>query len=582
MRLLFSISVLLLFLTACSKSSKPQYEYSGGELKMALENEPSTYITRNVSDYYSSSVLSQVMEGLVSIDPHDLTVRPQLASSWQISKDGSMYIFTLRENVLFHPHSVFKTDIDRLLTTEDVQNSIELACGKTSDGTATHAYSFLFKNSLKGSEDFHLQKTKQIEGLKITDKTISFELVEPDDNFLNKLANICAAIISKKVFDVDAEQDMIGTGPFKYHKYKQGSPSSIILIKNEDYYLLDENGFALPYLDKVVFIFENKKLVQLEMFENAEMDIIVGLPTSRITKMLEGRIEDFNSKPPLFLLYNNPLLQTNYYFFNMADERFKSKKVRQAFNYAINREKIGRDILRNQFYELGYYGIVPPISSTFRGYDFESVKRAAYAYNPEKAQKLLSEAGYPQGKGFGSVILRFNIDDIHSAVADEMAQQISQVLGINVNIDGSNFEQKESDASWGKGDIFRSAWTADYPNPETFLTNFYGKMVPKDLSLSSRVNQSRYVNPAFDELYEQARKSKKLSDQMNYFTLAEQELMKDPPIIPLWYSGDIEIVYSRVRNLHLNSLNLFDFTRVYKKDWTKEEYHEKMKQMKSK
>ncbi len=261
----------------------------------------------------------------------------------------------------------------------------------------------------------------------------------------------------------------------------------------------------------------------------------------------------------------------------MLDNRFKNLKVRQAFNYAIDKEKIGTDVLRNQYSELGIYGVVPPISSTFRGYDFEGVKSVSYSFDPEKARKLLAEAGYPGGVGFGSINLRFNINDVNSGVADEFSKQIYSVLGINVNIDGSDFEQLLKDESMAKGEIFRLGWVADYPSPETFLFNFYGKSIPSIKNAPSIINKSRYNNPEFDNYFELAKKSNKLSDQMNYFSKAEKVLMSDPPIIPLWYKGDYGIVYSSVRNLHFNALNLLIYTDVYKKDWTKEELLEKMK-----
>lgn len=540
---------------------------------MPLENEPGTYLTRDVNDVYSADVLNQVMECLVSLDPKDLTVMPQIASSWKISSDGLNYEFILRKNVMFHPHSVFGSDEDRLLTAEDVKSSIENICSKNEAGNAGTAYSFVFEQYLVGAKDFFDGKAKSISGLKINENKVTFVLTEKDNNFLNKLANIACAINSKKIHEANVDQDMIGTGPFKYREYKKDEINSIILIKNEEYYLTDKKGYALPYLDSVIFVLESRKLEQLDQFENHKLDIIRGLPASRITKMLEGRLSDFNSNPPLLVLQNNPELTTNYYYFNMQDERFKKLKVRQAFNYAIDRERIGSEILRRQYSEMGYYGIVPPVSA-FRGYDFEGVKAVSYTYDPEKAKQLLAEAGYPGGVGFGSINLRFNINDIHSAVADEFAQQISQVLGINVNIDGSTFEQLEKDAQMSKAEIFRLAWVADYPSPETFLFNFYGKVVPSNNKKPSLINKSRYRNPEFDKLFETAKKSDKLSDQMLYFAKAEKVMMQDPPIIPLWYEGDFEIVYSNVRNLYFNSLNLFNFREVYKKDWTKEEYLE--------
>jgi len=572
--------LILLVLSACSRESKKQFQYAGGTFSMAIDNEPATFDPTEVSDYYSATVLTQIMEGLVSFDPKDLKIKPQIASSWKISDDGLTYEFTIRKNVYFHPHKIFKNQKDRLLQISDIEYSIKKACSKNSKGEAPHAFSFLYKDNLKGAEAFFEGKAKEIEGLKVSGNKITLQLIQRDDNFLNKLTNICASITSEKIHNGNADTDIIGTGPFLYTKYKQGSPASMILIKNPDYYLTDADGNALPYLDSLNFIFQNRKLDQLEMFENHQTDLITGLPTSRITKMLEGRIKDFNSQngmPALLVMYNNPLLSTNYYFFNMTDPRFANPKVRQAFNYAVNKEKIGRDVLRNQYYELGYYGIVPPINKTFKGYDFEGVKEASYTFNPEKARKLLAEAGYPNGKGFGSVNLRFNIDDIHSAVADEFAQQIFQVLNINVNIDGSTFEQKDEDASSARGDIFRSAWAGDYGSPETFLANFYGKGVPESLNEKSRINQSRYKNPLFDQLFEQAKNSHKKTDAIEFYSKAEKILMQDPPLIPLWYSGDIQIVYSNVRNLHFNALNLFVFKEVYKKEWTAEEYQKAMK-----
>ena len=276
------------------------------------------------------------------------------------------------------------------------------------------------------------------------------------------------------------------------------------------------------------------------------------------------------------ILSNNPLLETNYYFFDMTDERFKDVKVRKAFNYAVDKQVIGRDILRNQYYDLGDYGMTPPISKALKGYDFKSIKEQGYEYDPEKARKLLAEAGYPNGEGFGTVELRYNIDDIHSAVADEFAKQISKVLNINVNIDGSPFNKLIEDGESGNGDIFRLGWSADYPSPESFLVNFYGKNVPKKLSEPSRVNKSRYINPVFDEYFERAMATKKKSDQMKYFSKAEMALLQDPPMIPLWYTGDIAITNSYIRNFHFNPLNYMDFTHIYIKEWTEKEYQQKL------
>lgn len=565
---LVPIVLLIVILTSCG-SDKKQFEYAGGSFKMALDNTPSTFIAREVNDVYSFELLSQVMEGLVSFNAEDLSLQPQIAEKWSISGDGTVFTFTIRDDILFHENPVFKSVDDRKLTVEDVLFTFEKACKPNDEGNPTAAYLFLLSNQVKGAKEYYEGKAKSISGMKIKKNRFEITLINPDQTYINKLANLSASIVSKKIVEAKMEADVVGTGPFCFTKPKEDD--TYVLLKNHDYYLTDNKGNALPYLDSVVFYVQTRKLEQLEMFEQGKTLLISGLPTSRITEMLEGRISDFNAQPPLKELYNNPLLTTQYYFFNMNDPRFKDVRVRKAFNYAIDRKRLADNVLRNQYYEYGIYGITPPISSVFKGYNFAEIKKYGYDFNPELAKQLLAEAGYPGGKGFGNVDLRLDISDLNTAVAEELADQIYQTLGINVNIDGSNFEQRNEDGNMGKGDMFRTAWIADYSSPETFLGNFYGKLVPKEKDMPSSGNQSRYINPLFDKYFEEGRSASQ-KKRLELFSKAEIELMKDPPIIPLWYANDFTLSYSRVRNLKNNPMEFLDLRRVYIKEWTKEEY----------
>jgi ABC-type transport system substrate-binding protein len=543
---------------------------------MAVDYLPSTFIASEVTDVYSQTVLSQIMEGLVSFNPEDLSLQPQLASKWNISPDGSVLTFTLREDVYFHEHELFSSKSDRLMTAEDVKFSIEHACKPTAEGNPTSAYLTLYADQLKGAKEYFEGNSKTISGLKIKGNVVTLELIQPDPTYINKLAQMNASVVSKKIVESQKETDLIGTGPFCFSQITNVDQEKIVLLKNQEYYQSDAKGNALPYLDSVVFVVEPLKLEQLEMFESKKLDLITALPTSRIAEMLEGHINDFNSQPPLMVLYNNPLLTTNYYIFNMTDPRFQDVRVRQAFNYAVNKVELANEVLRNQYYDYGVYGITPPIGSLFKGYDFKGIKEVGYDFDPEKAKKLLADAGYPGGKGFGSVNLRIDIKDLNTAVAEEVAQQIHDNLGINVNIDGSTFEQKDDDASLGRGDMFRTAWVADYSSPETFLANFFGKYVPAERGAESRLNQSRYVNPVFDTYFEKARSTKSGKERFQLYAAAEKELMQNPPMIILWYANDFQLSYSRVRNLKKNAMGLIDLRQVYLKDWTKEEYMKSM------
>ena len=565
---LVPVILLFLILSSCG-SDKKQFEFAGGSFKMALDNTPSTFIAREVNDVYSFELLSQVMEGLVSFNAEDLSLQPQIAEKWSVSGDGTVFTFTIRDDIFFHDNPVFESMDDRKLTVDDVLFTFEKACKPNAEGNPTAAYLFLLSNQVKGAKEYYEGKAKSISGIKVKKNQFEITLKNPDRTYINKLANLSASIVSKKIVEANKETDVVGTGPFCFTKPSDNE--TYILLKNQDYYMVDNKGNALPYLDSVVFYVQTRKLEQLEMFEQGKTLLISGLPTSRITEMLEGRISDFNAQPPLKELYNNPLLTTQYYFFNMNDPRFQDVRVRQAFNYAVDRKRLADNVLRNQYYEYGIYGITPPIGSVFKGYNFSEIKKYGYDYNPEMAKKLLAEAGYPDGKGFGSVDLRLDISDLNTAVAEELADQIYQTLGINVNIDGSSFEQRNEDGNMGRGDMFRTAWVADYSSPETFLGNFYGKIVPKSKDEPSSGNQSRYVNPLFDKYFEQGRSADQ-KRRLELFSKAEIELMKNPPIIPLWYANDFTLSYSRVRNLKNNPMEFLDLRRVYIKEWTKEEY----------
>lgn len=568
--LLFTI--LLLF--ACT--DKTISEKQGGVVRMCLDNEPGTYLSYEISDYYSATVFRQVMEGLVSFNPQTLETQAQLAKSWSVSDDGLIYTFELRNNVYFHPNDAFKNDEERLFVIEDVIKTFELICSPNDKNNSTFAYSYFLKENLKGATDYYNGKTKSISGVVNNNGKLELHLTKKDNSFLYKLAQIYLAIQAKEIIKANAVSDVVGTGPFKYITYKSNDLPSIHLARNEAYYELDEEDKKLPYLDSLTFIFQHRKLEQLDLFENKKVDMILSLPTSKITEMVQGRLSDFNSVPPKLILYRNALLNTNYYNFNMDDPRFKDVRVRKAFNYAINKQRLGREILKNQYNELGFYGIVPPIPSSFRAYDFDKVKEHGYSFNPEKARKLLAQAGYPEGKDFGSVHLRYSIGDVNAAVADEFSQQIYQVLGITVNIDGTSFEQLIDDARKGKGDIFKMAWIADYPSPENFLINFKGTNIPNDSINKSGFNYAKYNNPKYDLLLDQASAMDDIAKKMKTYSKAEMLLLDDAPLIPLWYNGDLQLIYSDVRNIHFNALRMFNFKKVYLKPWTAEEFQNKV------
>ena len=201
MKQLFAIFTLVILITSCSEEEVKQFEFSGGTVTMALDNEPSTYIPRKVLDYYSATVLTQITEGLVGIDPKTTKVVPKLASSWTKSDDGKVYEFILRDDVYFHPHDLFSSKEERLMTSEDVLKTFEMGCAAGSDGETPASYAFMLKGLVKGADEYNAGKAKSISGITAKGNIVRIELVQEDHNFLNKLTNVTASIVSKKIID---------------------------------------------------------------------------------------------------------------------------------------------------------------------------------------------------------------------------------------------------------------------------------------------------------------------------------------------------------------------------------------------
>ena len=563
------ISVFIFIaLTSCGGKVKT-FEFAGGTFSYAISHDPTTFLARKVTDVYSASVVYQVLEGLTCLDPITLEPQPSLAKSWTISEDGLTVVFQIKEGIYFHDNDI--TGNQRELTAADILYSIELACTQVMGEEPSSAYSGIYKGLIEGVEEFYLGEVDKISGIQISGNEITMGLTKPDASFLDKLASANASVVLREAVEAGREADLIGTGPFVFKQYRElDDNTEIILVKNVNYHLKDIDGNQLPYLDTLLFVVESKSLRQLEMFEEGRIQLIEGLPPSRITNMLEGRMADFNSTPPQLILKRKPLLATQYYEFNMLLEPFKDVRVRKAINYAVDRDDIIRSILNNQAHSAGEAGIIPP--AAFSGYASNEIKIHGYTFDPEKAKALLAEAGYPNGEGFPTIDLKFNLGSIHAAVADEFAKDMKKYLNINVNIDGLSFEDKLEGQRNAKGQITRTSWYADYYSPETFLMNFYGKSVPDNPEDPSLLNLCRYKNDNFDNAFEMATAAHDIAERYKYFAEAEKIMMDDAPIIVLWYEETIKVTYSKVRNLRLNEMNYYQFRDVYLKEWSEDEF----------
>ncbi|MGZ3883277.1 MAG: ABC transporter substrate-binding protein, partial [Bacteroidia bacterium] len=435
----------------------------------------------------------------------------------------------------------------------------ELLC---SDRPSNMHFPTVCKDRIVGANEYFENSTKgekqDLKGFKIIDDyTFSITLNNASSIFLQMLANPVTSIISEEAYKTQKENLKCGAGPFKYDD-KNSTATHIVLLRNDDYYGKDEKGNALPYIDTVIVDILESTEAGLNLFKEGKYDYLGSIPSNSVRQVVEENIKAFESSPPSFILERSSEMITQYYVFNINKAPFNNVKVRQAVNYAVDRDKIIDKVLRGQAFGPATNGITPPTFSSYKISDIDG-----YNFDPEKAKKLLIEAGYPGGIGFPEVLLLVNSGNSrNNTVAAEIQKQLKDNLNINVSFESLPNGEKFNLQVKGKGDMFRDGWIADYPSPESFLSVFYGEPVPSDTSKVSYPNTQRYKNAEYDKFYKMGRDSRIKDSSNYYFMKAEQILMKDAPLMPLWYESNYRLITARVKNFYVNPLRYFDLTRV--------------------
>ena len=534
-------------------SQKADHPKSGGELRL-IENEIFTsLLPYSIEESVGYRVASQIHNSLLKFNPKNLTVEPSIAKSWEVNDEQTKYIFHLRNNVFFHNDECFSNRENSKLSPYDIVHTFELLCGELYNNEHN-----MILNNLLGAEDFHNKKKESIEGIKIIDdSTISFELNKPTPSIIYLFASTHTSITSKLAYDKYGTSIVNGCGPFKYSGLSKDS-SSMQLTKNENYFLKDSEGNSLPYLDSITVLIKKENDILSEMFVNNKIMVLPEIRENEVEQLFETYHKEFDDKN--YLVDRKVLMSTNCYEFNVSKAPFDNVKVRQAFCYAINKKSLIENIMKGQA-KLGNRGIVPFIE-TFNNYNYDSLK--GYDYNPEKAKKLLTEAGYPNGKNFPEVSLELSIgNSVHTKTAKEFQNQIQNVLNVSVTIDQESRKQKINRAATGKSNMFHFTWLSQYPSPIEFLNLFYSGNKLQKTDDYMWPNVARFKNKLYDQTIEKALVTSDVKNRYKLFSDAENILLHEAPMLVLWYPEEYNIIHGYVKNLHFNEMLHFDYTKVY-------------------
>ncbi len=549
----------------------------GGVFIFAEDEKIQTLFPASVEDIGSAHVVSQMHEGLLKLTQQDLSISGALAEKWEVNDEMTEFTFTLKKGVKFHDNACFEGGKGREVKATDVKNSYEILCTK---GVSDNVFQNTFKDRLLGATEFYNGEAESIAGIEVVDDyTIKLKTVKPSSSFLYIIANPVTSVIAKESYLKDGKKSMVGIGAFMYNE-KKSTKTNIVLKRNPNYHVTDKFGNQLPYLAGIEVKIIEEDINSLEQFMNGELSMIYGLPSEKVSEIVQSNYQDFSSKPPKFILMNQSEMVTHYYEFNLTKKQFQDPRVRKAFAMAVDRTKIYEDVLKEQAAgngprqnRTGNYGLVPPIYQ-FKDYDTSLTR--GYTFNPEMAKKLFAQAGYPNGKGFPTINLELNYGgSVNSRVANAISNMWTRTLGVNVELNQVSREQKMEDAKYGRADIIRSAWVADFPSPETFLTIVYGKNVPESLDEPSHPNSMRYKNPKFDELYEKGLAAKTEAERLNYFAQAERIMLDDCPLVILWYAMNYRLLKSNVHNFYNNSMDYFDLSNIFMRTITAEDMKKK-------
>ncbi len=583
MKHLFVVLTSLLFLIGC-KSEGPKTDsngapalgfdlketkggkYYGGVFHYNEEEYFRDLFPLNITEVIGHRISTNIYEGLVTVEQSNLKIKPALAESWEISEDGKQYTFKIRKGVKFHDDPCFPGGKGREVTAKDFKFSFDLLCSKVPNNEGF----WIFKDKIVGASD-HFEQTGAgktiaggVSGIKlIDDYTIQLTLKEPFSDFIRLLVTPFTTVMAKEAYDKYGSKGLrthaVGTGPFSLAKVSDNE--AVLLRKNPNYWAKDSEGNSLPYLNGIRVGFIKEKKSSLLEFSKGKMHMLYRLPYEMVDNILDETKAKLRPEYSKFQLQIEETLGYQYYGFQNKTKPFNNKKLRQAFCYAIDRQKVVDFVLKGMGTPANH-GFVPPGFKKADDYDVTKIK--GYTFDPQKARKLIAEAGYPGGKGLEKITLQINSGGgRNSQIAEAIQKQLEENLNIDVEILQMPFAQHLETCETGKAHLWRAGWIADYTSPENFMRLYYGKSVPESLSTKSYLNTVRYQNPKFDKAFEAALSTLDKKKRHDYYRTAEQTMIDDAAAIPIFFDKDVRLLHPNIRNFPQNAMEHRTFHDVY-------------------
>ncbi len=508
------LSALLVAGAVPAPAQEPHEGNAGAVYRRPLGHDPKTLDPARISDIYSRAVSQQIFDGLVQFD-QTLAIKPALAEFWRASRDGLTWTFELRKGAKFHN--------GREVIADDVVYSLTRLLDPR---TRSEAPDLFF--GVRGARQFREGRARTVSGFVALDRhTVEVTLDEALAPFVAILAVGHAKIVPRDLVEAQGETfgtQPVGSGPFRFLRWEHGK--ELVLTANIEHFE------GPPKLTRLVFrIFPgDQRDAMYEEFQRG------GLEDAPLPSRADRRALAADGR---HIYVKRPMSSVRFYGFNTRIKPLGDRRIRQAFLYAIDREAIVQNVYFGQYTPAR--GILPPGTLGF------NPKLAGYAYDPQKARDLLARAGYPGGRGLPPFAIWSSVKRNDVMLEHEQIKKSLAAVGITAEVHyHTNWAAFSKMVDDGKLPIFLWAWYADVPDPDNFLTKLFH-------SKSSR-NFFGYANPAVDDLLMSARASGDAQRRVELYRRAEQLILDDAPLIPVFHHTYERLFQPYVRSIEVNGL----------------------------
>jgi ABC-type transport system substrate-binding protein len=498
--------------------------HEGGRFRFAVQIQLRTLDPAIAFDDVAFYAMHPMFDTLVDYAPGSTALIPRLAEHWAISPDARVYAFDLRPGITFSDGTP--------ITAAHFRYSLERTM-KTADSPFTS-----FVSDIAGADEFAAGKTAFCSGIATQgDRRLVITLANPNAGFLNILA--MPFTTPQRPDHVAAAGDQLrrlpdATGPFMLESWDEGN--RVVLRRNPHYY-----DPARAHLDQIIMLENIARDTQFQMFERGELDSAA---------LLAAPDYLFVMSEPAWQPYVHRVVGMNAFGsrMNVRVKPFDDRRVRQALNYALDKDHISR-LLNGT--TVPSHGILAP---GMLGRDPEI---APYPHDVAKARALLAEAGYPHGFETEYVTLA---DEETEKVAGSLQSDLAAV-GVRVHITVMAWATYGEAIAQARGPAFSYAsWVADYPDSSDFFdVRFHSRSI-KDVGSP---NDSFYANPALDALLDDARRSSDPDHRAVLYRQAERILYDDAPWIWSYHLENTEVVQPYVRDYAPHPIWARDYTSAW-------------------